>query len=136
MIEPGWEYGVDNDYDDYDIEEEQGDYITCYPGTEPTYSDPWVDPELEPFRILESGTLHYIFPEVFVHINTEKETMEIYHEEYLVAVFQKKSAFIIERGNSLPFVTLNTPGMIVELRFDAKDAAVECVNAACRLGVI
>lgn len=149
-------FAEDCDYDDYDPYNDNT-YITCYPGAENTYREPWVDPEL--FSAAESYELSssageadmepiyyagekpvYRFCDMRVVADGEGESdsdrVLVYQREHLIAEFPTQSIVVLSHYSGGYFLYADSNRCQFEFVFEDSAKALEACNTFCRLGII
>ena len=129
------------DYDDSDEYDpfEDNSYITCYPGAENTYREPWFDPDMEPIHYAGEKPV-YRFCDMRVIADGEGESdrarVLVYQGERLVAEFPTRSVVVLSHYSGGYFLYADSNRCQFEFVFEDSAKALEACNTFCRLGII
>lgn len=131
-------FAEDCDYDEYDPHNDNT-YITCYPGAENTYREPWFDPDMEPIHYAGEKPV-YRFCDMRVIADGEGESdrdrVLVYQGERLVAEFPTQSIVVLSHYSGGYFLYADSNRCQFEFVFEDSAKALEACNIFCRLGII
>ena len=135
---PFTEDEIEKACDDYDPFNDNS-YITCYPGAEKTYREPWFDPDMEPIYYTAKKPV-YRFSRMTVIADgtgeSDKDRLLVYQGERLVAEFPTRSVIVLSHLSGGYFLYADSNQCQFEFVFEDSAKALEACNAFCRLGVI
>ena len=130
----------DYTYEDYEYDHfNDNTYITCYPGSENTYREPWFDPDMEPIHYAGEKPVYRFRDMRLVADGTgesDKGRVLVYQGERLVAEFPTRSVVVLSYYNSGFYLYADSLRSQFEFVFEESEKALESCNTFCRLGII
>lgn len=137
---PFTEEDLENAADEYDPFNDYS-YVTCYPGAESTYREPWFDPDMMPIHYAgEKPVYRFSGMRIVADGDGEEESdtgrVLVYHGEHTVAEFPTRSIVALSHLSGGYFVYADSNRCQFEFVFEESKEAHDICDIFMRLGII